>query len=123
MGIVCEALGPSSRGLLEAVDRLVEPTNMLRTSRVDEAMWLLTEDHLVKIAMKEGVLDIELVNLPSTGDGEAEDDADRGGLDDGAECLIKIHARLLREPTNNPSCLLASKSTVGGEFVLEDPLS
>ena len=75
------------------------------------------------MTVEEGVLDIELVNWPSMGDGKAEDDVDRGGLDDGDECLIKINARLLREPTNNPSCLVASKSTIGGEFVLEDPLS
>ena len=123
MSIVGEALVPGSRGLLEAVERLVEPTNMLRTSRVDEARWLLTVDHLIKIAMKEGVLDIELVNRPRTGDGDAEDNADHGGLDDRAESLVKINARLLREPTNNPACLVASKSAIGGKFVLEDPLS
>ena len=38
---------------------------MVRTCRVDEARWLLTVDHLVKIAMEEGILDVQLMNRPS----------------------------------------------------------
>jgi hypothetical protein len=123
VSIVSEALVPCTRSLLEAVEGLVEPTDMRRVCGVDKARRLLAVDHLVKIAMKEGILDIQLMNRPSTGDGDAEYDADRGGLDNGAECLIIINTRLLREPTNNPSCLVASKSTVRGELVLEDPFS
>jgi hypothetical protein len=123
MCIVGEALVPCTRGLLEAVERLVEPTNMLGMIGVDEARWLLAVDHLIKIAMKKGVLDVELMNRPCTRDGDAEDNTDCGGLDDGAECLIEINSQLLREPTNNPSRLVASKAAIRSKLVLEDPFS
>jgi hypothetical protein len=64
MHVVSEALVPSPRGLLEAVEGLVKPTNMLRMSVIDEAGRLLAVDLLIKSAMKKGILDIEMVNGP-----------------------------------------------------------
>jgi hypothetical protein len=96
---------------------------MLRTSGVDEARRLLAVDHLIKIAMKKGVLDVQLMNRPSTRGGDAEDDTDRGGLDDGAESLIEINSRLLGETANNLASLVASETTIGSKFMLEDPFS
>jgi hypothetical protein len=66
MHIVGEALVPHTRSLLESIEGLVESTDMLRPRRVDEARWLLTIDHLIKIAMEKGVLDVELMNRPRT---------------------------------------------------------
>ena len=120
--VVSKALVPSPRSLLEAIEGLVEPTDMLRMIRVDEARWLLAVDHLVKITMEKGVLDVELVYRPCTRDGDAEDDADGGGLDDRTERLVEVNARLLREATNNPARLVASESTIRTKLVLEDPL-
>jgi hypothetical protein len=96
---------------------------MLRTSGVDEARRLLAVDHLIKIAMKKGVLDVQLMNRPSTRGGDAEDDTDHGGLDDGAESLIEINSRLLGETANNLASLVASETTIGSKFMLEDPFS
>jgi hypothetical protein len=62
---------------------------MVGVAGVDEARRLLTVDILIKSAMKEGILDVQLVNGPRSRD----DDADRGRLDDRAECLIKINSR------------------------------
>ena len=121
--VVSTALVPSPRSLLEAIEGLVEPTDMLRMIRVDEARWLLAVDHLVKITMEKGVLDVELVYRPCTRDGDAEDDADGGGLDDGAKCLVKVDARLLRKATNHPSSLVASKATIRCELMLEEPFA
>ena len=73
--------------------------------------------------MKEGVLDVELVDGPALPGGETENRADGRGLDDGAESLVVVDSSTLSEATQYPSCLVASKSTIGGEFVLEDPLS
>ena len=118
---VGETLVPRSRGLLEAVQRLVQATDVVGAVGVDEARRLLTLDLLVKIAMEEGILDVELVERPGARYREAEDDADRGRLDDGAECLVKVDPRLLREAANHPSRLVAGEAAIRVEFVLEDP--
>jgi hypothetical protein len=71
MSIVSEPLVPSPRGLLEVVERFVQTTHKLGSSRIDEAGRLLAVDLLVKIAMKEGVLDVHLTNWPATRRGDA----------------------------------------------------
>jgi hypothetical protein len=49
MHIMGEALVPSPRGLLEAIEGLVKTTNMLRMSVIDEAGRLLAVDLLCNI--------------------------------------------------------------------------
>jgi hypothetical protein len=83
---------------------------------------LLAVDLLVKIAMKEGVLDVQLMNWPATRRGDAEDDADGRRLGDGAEGLIKINTLLLGKTPNNPAGPVPRESTSGVELVLEDPI-
>ena len=58
MGVVSEALVPGTWSLLEAIEGLVKPTNMLRMNSVDEARWLLAVDHLLEIAVEKGILEI-----------------------------------------------------------------
>jgi hypothetical protein len=94
---------------------------MLRASGVDKARRLLAVDDLVKSAMEEGILDVELVDRPGTGDGDAEDDANRGLSDHEAESLIEINPGLLREPANNPASLVTCKAAVRSKLVLEEP--
>jgi hypothetical protein len=52
--------------------------------------------------MKEGVLDVELMDRPVTGEGEGEDNADSGELDDGAEGLVIVHVGALGETPKDP---------------------
>jgi hypothetical protein len=66
MSIVRKLLVPRPGALLQAVERLVEQADVLGLSRIDEARWLLTVDRLVKIAVQESVLNVELMNRPST---------------------------------------------------------
>jgi hypothetical protein len=54
--------------------------------------------------MKEGVLDVELVDRPVPGEGEGEDNADGGELD-GAEGLIVVHAGSLVKPRRTQRAL------------------
>jgi hypothetical protein len=72
--------------------------------------------------MEESVLDVELVDRPGARDCNAEDDADRGGFDDGTKSLVKVDARLLRKSMNHPSSLMASKTSIGVKLMLENPL-
>jgi hypothetical protein len=101
----------------------VEATHIVRHTGVNKARGLLTVDLLVKSAMKKGVLNIELMNGPRARDGDTEDDADHGWLDDGTESLIKVYPRLLREAADHPSSLVAGKAAVRVKLVLEDPFS
>jgi hypothetical protein len=64
MGILSEPLVPCSGSLLEAIEGLVKTADVVRTARVNKARRLLTVDLLVKIAVKEGVLDVELMDGP-----------------------------------------------------------
>lgn len=60
-----EPLVPRVERLLESVEGLLEQPDVLRTHRVDVAGRLLNVNHLVDIAMEEGVLDVQLMNRPS----------------------------------------------------------
>jgi hypothetical protein len=73
--------------------------------------------------MKEGVLDIELVDHPTLGDGEGEYDADDGKLDGGAESLIVVHARSLGEAPKNLASLVAIEGAIQSQFVVKEPLA
>jgi hypothetical protein len=79
---------------------------VVRGSRVDEAGWLLAVDGLLEVAVKKGILHIELADGPIPGRGDAEDGADRGRLDDRAERLVVVDAGLLGEAANNPPRLV-----------------
>ena len=73
--------------------------------------------------VKKGVLHVQLVDRPAPGSGDAEDDADRRWLDDGAERLIVVDAVVLSEAANNPASLVKGKRTIGVEFMLINPLA
>ena len=96
---------------------------MVGVAGVDEAGRLLAVDLLVKSAVEEGVLDVKLVDRPGVRQGDAQDDADRGWLDDGAESLVEVDAGLLREAAHYPASLVASKATIRVKLVLEDPFA
>jgi hypothetical protein len=60
-----ESLVPSSWGLLKTIERPLEEANMVRSSRVEKARRLLTVDSLLKVAVKKGVLHVQLVHGPT----------------------------------------------------------
>jgi hypothetical protein len=78
---------------------------MIGASRVNKARRLLTVDGLLQVAVKKGVLHIQLVDRPATGGHDAKDDAYHRRLDDGAEGLIVVDAVTLSEATNDPASL------------------
>ena len=97
-------LVPRSRSLLQSVKRAMKLTDMVGLSRIDEAGRLLAVDHLIKSAVEEGILDVELPNRSN-----AENEADRGRLHNGAERLVVVHGHLLRETADDPTSFVASK--------------
>jgi hypothetical protein len=73
--------------------------------------------------MKEGVLDVELVDRPVPGEGEGEDSVDGGELDDEAESLIVVHAGSLGETPKNLASLVAVEGAIRSQFVVKKPLA
>jgi hypothetical protein len=67
--------------------------------------------------MKEGVLDVELVDRAVLGEGEGEDDVDGGELDDGAEGLIVVHTGALGEAPKDPAGLVAVEGAIRSHLV------
>ena len=68
---------------------------MVWGSRVDEAVRLLAVDRLVQMAVKKGVLHVQLMYRPGARSGDAEDDADGSQFDDRTERLVVVDAVLL----------------------------
>jgi hypothetical protein len=95
---------------------------MLGASRVHEASGLVTVDDLGKLAVEEGVLDVELASLPFKGERDGEDDVDRGQFDNQTERLVKVNALLLRETAKHPACFVAIERAIGLQLVVKDPL-
>jgi hypothetical protein len=95
---------------------------VLEASRVDEADGLARVDDLGKLAVEEGILDVELASLPFKGERDGEDDADHGRFDNRTE-PIKVNALLLRETAKHPVCFLAVKRAIRLHLVVKDPLA
>jgi hypothetical protein len=110
------------RLLLQAIERLVEMTDMLRLIRIHKTRWLLTVDNLINVAMEKGILDIKLPNRPGAGDGKVENHTNHGRLDNRMEGLIIVTSGTLREATNNPASFIARESPIRVEFMPKNPL-
>jgi hypothetical protein len=81
-----EAVVPSSRRLLQAVEGLIEPAQQLRVSWVNEANRLGGIDRLNEGVMEEGVFDVELVHRPTPRDGQRRHSPNGGGLHNRPGC-------------------------------------
>jgi hypothetical protein len=91
--------------LLEAIERLVELTDIAGVSGILKTSRLCSKNSFRQGPVKEGVLYIELVNWPATGEGEGEHCPNCGGLDNRAECLVKVDPRALSKASEDPTSL------------------
>jgi hypothetical protein len=91
---------------------MVQPTDVLGASRVDEAGGLVTVDDLGELVVEEGILDVELASLPFKGERDEEDDADRGRFDNRTERLVEVNALLVRETAKHPACFVAVEGAI-----------
>jgi hypothetical protein len=81
-------------------------------SSIDEAGRLALVDSLHQSAMKEGIVDIELMDPPVLGEGKEEDGANGSELDDGAEGLVVVHSGALGEAPKDPTGLVAVEGAI-----------
>ena len=75
------------------------------------------------MAMKKGILHIQVMYRPGTRGGDAEDNPDGGRLGNRTERLIVVDVVLLGEPTNDTSGFVTSQRAISTILMLEDPLA
>lgn len=63
--------------------------------------------------MKESILDINLVQRPSTSYDNGKDQTNGGRLDNGAKCFMIVDPRLLLVAFGNQSSFLTFNGTIG----------
>jgi hypothetical protein len=113
---------PSSRRLLEAIQRAVQLTHHNRASGVDKASKLAGVHRLGQSVVQEGILDVQLVDRLVLGEGDGEDGPNDGELDDGAEYLVVFHSGALSETLKDSTGLVPIQGAVRLELVAEDSL-
>jgi hypothetical protein len=79
--------------------------------RIDEARRLLAIDCLVQMAMKKGVLHVQLMDRPGARNSNAENSPDGGWFDNRAERPIVVDAVTLLETTDDPPGLMTSQGS------------
>jgi hypothetical protein len=92
-------------------------------SGVDETGGLALVDRLRQGAMEEGILDIEVMDRSVSGEGEGEDGANGGELDDEAEGLVVVHSRAMGEAPKDPTGLVAVEGAVRCQLMAKEPLA
>ena len=114
---------PCTRRLFEAVEGLVQTTDIVRMRGIHEASGLRAVYRLSQGTMQERVLHIQLMNRPIPRQGQRQNSADGGRFDDRAEGLIKINTRPLRKATKNPSCFVSVKRAIRLKLVTKNLLA
>jgi hypothetical protein len=102
---------PGPRRLFETIQREVKLTHHTRASGVDKAGGLTAVHRLGQSVVKEGILDVQLVDHPVP----REDGLNYDELEDGAEGLVVV--------PSDPTSLVAMQSTIGLELVTSAPLA
>jgi hypothetical protein len=67
--------------------------------------------------MEEGILDIELMDRLVAEEGEGEDGANSGELDNRAKGLVVVHSGALCEAPKDPTGLVAVEGAIRGQLV------
>jgi hypothetical protein len=114
---------PSPGCLLDPIQGLAQATDQVRVSRVGETRGLAAEDCLGESVVEEGILHVELLNGPVTGDGNGEHHVNSGRFYNRVESLIVVDSRVLSETPKDPTSLIAIKGPVNTELMREDPLA
>jgi hypothetical protein len=95
---------------------------MIGQGRINKAYGLRAVHGFRQGAMKESVLNIELMNGPVSGVSQSEDSTNGGGLDDETGRLVVINTWALREVAEDPARFVSIKGAIGMELVPKNPL-
>jgi hypothetical protein len=97
---------PCSGRLLQSVQGFVQATDQVRVSWIREPCGLTAKNSLAEGAVEEGVLHIELLNGPVTGDGSSEHRANGGRFHNRAKSLIIVDPEAQSETPVDPASLI-----------------
>lgn len=107
---------PSSRCLFESVDGLFEKAHMIWVLRIYETRRLSHIYCLMKVSMKESILNIKLSEGPFLRDGNRENRSDGSGFDYRTERFLIVNPGLLPETLGDESRFVASDGSIFVSF-------
>jgi hypothetical protein len=93
-----EALKPSMRSLLEAIERTTETTNMALRNRVARR-WVQV-DLLMQLTVKKSILHVKLRNSPPMDRGHRNNGMNSGPVSNRSKDLIVMSVLLLKATSN-----------------------
>jgi len=96
---------------------------MLRKLRVDKARGLIHIHNLLKLAMKEGVGDIQLPNRPLGADCNGKEKANCGDFENWTERIKAVNPELLAEAFGNEASLVSFNGAIDMQLDFEHPLA
>jgi len=94
---------------------------MRGVSRINKTWRLFHVDLLVKNTVKEGIMDIKLMNFPTTRNDNGEDQSDGRLFDDRTKGFRVINTFLLSETPSNQTCFIPLDATIRSVFNLVHP--
>jgi hypothetical protein len=116
-----EVLKPSTRGLLEAIERTAETTNMAIRNRVAKR-WVHV-DLLMQSTMKKSVLHVKLRDSPLMNRGHRNKSRNGGHVSNKSESLLVVMIILLLKTTSNKIRFKVLNRTIRASIDLVDPLA
>jgi hypothetical protein len=116
-----EALKPSMRGLLEAIERMREMTNMAIENRV--ARWWVHVDLLMQLTVKKIILHIKLRDSPPTNRGHCNKSMNGGLVSNMSKSFLIVTTVLLLNTTSNKMHFIALNRAIRAGLDLIDTLA
>jgi hypothetical protein len=98
-------------------------THMIRMSRILKPNRLSAIDYLRQSTLEESIVDLQLMNRPTTQRSQREDYPNYCWFNNGTKCFGKVDTGTLCESVKNPTSLISLERAISPKFVLEHPFS
>ena len=115
-----KGLVPDPACLLQAIERLHKPADLIWTSHF-KSFRLLHVDLLLQSAIEIGMRDVNGAKLKVLQGCQGQHNANGGVANSGSKCLSEIKARTLRIAFGNQSGLVAVQGAISIVFDLHEP--
>ena len=103
---------PRTRALLQPIDSLLEETHLRRLPLSNVPRRLLHEYLLLEVAVKEGIVDVQLMKRPALLQGDGEDNTNGAEARHRREGLMIVKTIGLRKATGHQTRLIASNGAI-----------